>query len=1792
MAGYTERYNAILNFQVQGLQTLGAAAQQLDKLDKELGQLAGRASAAITRGGTGAEADLRRTFARNEQAAQSFVTGLDNGARRTNAVFGNMDKQARDLAASVERLATLQRTVAQGVALPTRATPALNRENELLRQAGLVGSLQRNAAGGFYGITPGGGTTDTFSSRQAAVKRLIESEVLGLRTQIARLIGEVSGVITGAQSLLPLQAPAPGPTQRVLSPETREVLRAGAVAPTPVTIPEPQSALERAQRAHLAKQLVFADSMEAAAAATQQQAGEARQVLSSAERLKAAQDRYAARLAAAAGAGGVAGGGAGVLGAGVPGRGGPSVPGLAIYPVEAKSLNPFLEDAEGNRLPVTVGGRAEYGPGSDEERLLLDSVERRKELELRREAVTQEALSIQQRALQRLQEAEKPVGPIVGGVRQFSPAQVEKAYLDELIARRPVLTSFGEFGDVFGEVAGETRKLGQNITKTERGLELWREHIHAQLENDRRLYGYSTSGPLGQRFGGFATDFAQGFRGRRELPYAEQLGQVSKFSLLYGSAYAALYGLGQAFQAAIQNAIEYNAAIRELSIATGQSTDEVHGLAESLGDIASGVGFAPSEGILAGARGVGIFGAYDSGPVQQSAISQQFTEASTQLAFVTNRTLEQVGQDLGAIAQSFDLEPSQLGYVQDLDAYFSKVFGSTAGGTLETTAQIGSLGAEAGFSIEEVQAFASVLQSRTGQTPAATAGFLSQVFGRSGDPALRQKFAELGIDIAQPFRDQIEQLSELLAAGTLGEGLKNEIINAFGRGRSGQAASIITEEFANVTRSVERAREGEAAGAAQSQFEQRMDSVSGRLRQLAGDLLELGKNIGETGLLDVFGLLVFAFDELIQVTNNAVEAIQFILTPLNALPDPLRVLAISAAAAALALRTNLGKAALGSILLAGQTPRGIAAAQALGYGLATDSETRRTYVAPGGVPSTLNRGAGLRSVGSGLAAGAGALLANPITYAIAGLVAIGEVRGQMQSFRDALNQATAALTPAFTTDPEQLRLQAEAADKEAVQLDDAQGILLNTFTLGDAERTADRYVANLRAQADMLERMADEEEAYFQQASRPVGGTTPGGVSTTVFGTRTVEDFATGLQTLQAQGYNATQQFNALTAALRETGSSAALAEAELALLPGRIRRAFDAATGELTFDDLGLEREGILGSVGKLNQLSSYTSFSDAQRIGTAYDPADLSQSLNENLAASGFEEGLQKLIKGGLTQEELEKYITEVVNGFDLSVIGDDVQSTEEQEALKQKLIEYYTTVFENYVDAIDPTKALNGAEFQSLLTNTLQPTLEANLASLSTIGYDEGTRRYEATLQKYLDGLSALDFKGQPPGAYFREVRVVEARIASSAIVRLEGAREVAQQYAKSDAEFRRIGRSYLRRELETALGARSLALVKDVISRSSDNVVDSMRAAIRLDLAQAQTSLAAARKVIEYVKVGRRLIRASSQATFKAYRAAAKEVDRLRQELNLLTQAAKTTLPDASALTPPEDLEPEPEEPTDTPAQIAAARALAEATRRGGGIAVATAQIQVARADLAAAEEGTVAYYQALQSLYEAQRSLSEAIRQYKVDKFLLGGDITDPVFQARAEAKAARQQLRYDQRQGASPDQIAADRLDVRRAEAAVDQAKFSQWLSDLQTAEQLERISHEQYVRMLERRAERLKDIKNRTRQEQDQLDQVLLALKEAQKTTASQFNLGDIRVPTPYEVRRYIELQKAAALKGAQGYEVVPYSGNGDRDNRGLKNEIRINIDGADTAQIRRVLYDILGGGAIKTTSTKTGKR
>lgn len=104
-----------------------------------------------------------------------------------------------------------------------------------------------------------------------------------------------------------------------------------------------------------------------------------------------------------------------------------------------------------------------------------------------------------------------------------------------------------------------------------------------------------------------------------------------------------------------------------------------------------------------------------------------------------------------------------------------------------------------------------------------------------------------------------------------------------------------------------------------------------------------------------------------------------------------------------------------------------------------------------------------------------------------------------------------------------------------------------------------------------------------------------------------------------------------------------------------------------------------------------------------------------------------------------------------------------------------------------------------------------------------------------------------------------------------------------------------------------------------------------------------------------------------------------------------------------------------------------------------------------------------------------------------------------------------------------------------------------------------------------------------------------------------SQWNFGDIKLPTPYQMRRYIEerkkdfrgqideagrrndLRSQMDGMGASGRGSLGSPVSTTTNTSSVTNNVEIRINGADTAKVKRIITEVVGSG---TQTRTTGAR
>ncbi len=260
-----------------------------------------------------------------------------------------------------------------------------------------------------------------------------------------------------------------------------------------------------------------------------------------------------------------------------------------------------------------------------------------------------------------------------------------------------------------------------------------------------------------------------------------------------------------------------------------------------------------------------------------------------------------------------------------------------------------------------------------------------------------------------------------------------------------------------------------------------------------------------------------------------------------------------------------------------------------------------------------------------------------------------------------------------------------------------------------------------------------------------------------------------------------------------------------------------------------------------------------------------------------------------------------------------------------------------------------------------------------------------------------------------------------------------------------------------------------------------------------------------------------------------------------------------------------------------AQLANAKIEAGETDVSSKVDAARNAVVEATNTLNADQKTTTKYFQDLAALHKAQEALAQALRDAAKDAAELTGDTTDPVFEAILALNAAKAKLAADVARKAKPDTINADKLAVENAAQAAQKTAFQQQFDDQRTARDLGQESNAAYLAYLQGQDKSLraqlaamKKGSEGYRQRVEELNQIDQAIQATSASLSGQFNLGDIKLPTVYEVRRSL----AASQNGGS---VIDSS---------VQN-IYTTINGADFAAVVNYLQGVLGTGALTVATT-----
>lgn len=1242
--------------------------------------------------------------------------------------------------------------------------------------------------------------------------------------------------------------------------------------------------------------------------------------------------------------------------------------------------------------------------------------------------------------------------------------------------------------------------------------------------------------------------------------------------------------------------LQYDEALSKLAVSLSSNRSDVSGFASDLGAVANQFGLSQDVGVEAGSRAIGTFGLNQQGltDADKRTFIQDALTIAGQLSYQSGTTdIVNVQQNLAGTLRSFGLANDQIGQLADSTTVVSKRFGLLATDLLNTTAQIGGLAKAGGFSLAQTQAIVASQATRTGQSPDAVAGFLSQVFAQADSTNVRSKFRSVGVDTqGTTLAQQVEQLAALVEQGKISSARLNDIASAFGRGRSSDAFRGLIQGFSDTQAAAADAES--RPGAARDVFQQLFNNMNAEVRSLVGNLRGIATEFAKSGALDALGGLVIALERMTSVAYDLLQVF-------NEIPRPLRSAVINMLAFSFAARKiieiggvvkvlqNVGAVlkSLNIFSTAGAVPLGATGAQVAGnVGSAvvqrevaelTKSQRRALALqtalnrpasealraAPGGLargaaglPGAIRGGASTAIAALGGPAGAAALVT---TLAAAGVFEAVRARGETER---ALDRADQLGNTARTT--AELREAAAAQQRAIAQAreEGEGGFDLRTIgTVGLAPLIALATNRDDIERAEQRARALNERAAQLETQDQAEVGTVAA-----FNGFQSTQDVAQALDDMSNAGFNAVDRLNAVTEAMgvlaEQSRSTAA------AVIPEGGQRDFVSLFGSAATRAIqsGIDESRDRADATASGFGSSLLQFTTGiNRAGYLQDQqTDRLERVDTDAVAKDLDQFVSQYLTGlGKTGEGQQELSTEELQGLNAAV------QTRLRQTLGPKIAGLDRDLQEMiFTFAASNARNLLNQQFGTGADTTVTP--QVIQTQLST-GLQE--------LQPAFDYQSQTDALGAARTRRDKLRQQVEAaRSQASALSDPKDAKEAFRFIAEAERTLAEYDRSYsellavynssvartgISRNDSSALLANQVRQARDLLS----TITDPQKRADQLnqiaDLVQQQ----------QQQQLG--LLEAQSQARLdpRDQRGqAATAVQNARRRLDYLKRHRGGELEIAQAQSA---LNEALNQQREVALSIDKARA---ASRIQPGDAVAAAQLALRQAqqDKENALRGSAEYYNALTAIAQARREVANALINRQNNADLLRIDLTNPVAQAQAAIRAARRRLSS----ATGPDDRESAQLELRNAQNQAEAAAFQQRLSDVQTAEQLGRISHRAYLEYLQSEHNRLASIGKRTRQQQEQLNQIDLLMKAANDELNGQFNIGNIKLPTIYEVRRAIQA-------GSTGVgDIARYNSSAGMVRITDNSSRQVVLNGVPLAEVIKYVQSVLGTNSSRLVS------
>lgn len=1303
---------------------------------------------------------------------------------------------------------------------------------------------------------------------------------------------------------------------------------------------------------------------------------------------------------------------------------------------------------------------------------------------------------------------------------------------------------------------------------------------------------------------------------RMRAENGEFLGAIAR----YQAAYAVIFGLSQGFSALVSAEVQAQDQMVEFSHATHTAGEGATQLANEMGRIGGQAGFSVAQSMAAATRGMYAFQNQASSSEGRASIARESVQQAANIRLIApSLDPNQAQQQLLAATNGFNL--GFEGQARVLDAAYNAMqnYGGAVEETIAALPTLSQVAEQAGLSVEEMANLVSVAVSRTAMNGTGIASLLNRTFGNlNAKPQIRNMLEEAGVDASGSAGQVIYNLAG--AWDTLTKAQQNAIMAQLGGHEVARALLPILNEGSNLLDA--NAKSYEQVGSAAELVREKQANIAGTIRAIQGELQNFGRALVDTGMFDLLGGAIQLITPFLEGVNDVLRLISLLPGSTERwafrLAEVLAVLYLIGRAQARNLAAQAAQNAATGTQLALET--GVAGAQTAGAG----------GLFRGGLRATGGRAAGaaggfIGTLGTGLAGLLTGVSGAIIGFAALGIAIGGTVRA-LHRHEEAENAARRAVlgdeetgVQAFgaARTPEELRAVASRLGQAA----EAQAGANSGFFGGMFASRADKARAE-----DLLElsKYASEQAKRLAAGQDNLHSGLDFGA---YFGNsgNAADDLARGLQSMTQAGVPAAEMLNNMASAfgrLRATEPQ----EPGLYYNEQNVSNLAQAAAGavqrfKVGYDDVIPDFSFVMNNpqaagAGAMPDVEGAT-----EKLQT-FNPKKVQDAINKALSANNVTPGevIDEPMQARLTQAVLDNLgVTNLLEPEAADKLRAAVRA-----ALSGEIAESSKSPLSTVMDEASFNRLLLGeGDKPGILQGITQ----------SNAGFDP--RRLDSQEGIQAARVSALraaaqtakdrGFDGAGAQAVADALAQAEHDLVQSQIARMERLRRAALVGIVDPSEIKRINTTSTIQQAKAAIDAGDEAALLQVMNDAADSALDAVRAMLQKALRAAQAAYDAASRITIPEGTDPSDIKFYNMSAAINSEDEAEALEQRKRDLDNFDNTRKQRVPSGSDLRTADEANPDalalarinsravagdPVSQARTAREAAkytldhakteterlnalkayndanrqyteAVNAVSQAQQRanarpGNALEQARATVAAATTALRGTVRGTAEWYNAQASLAAAQDSLQQVLLTARHQRRLRNTDLTDDVAMAREDLRAAIERRDYVKRTGNG--NLDEEENNVRAAQNRAEASAFERRFNDARFAYDMGRMSHQAYMQYLNGEHNRLTAITNRTRQQTEELQQIDQAIKAAADAMQGQWNIGDIRIPTPYEARRFIERSSRGA-EYQQGAQITNTQTN------------NISFSGLSRQEVEAIIRSTLGSETTQRTATTARK-